>query len=313
MSTIVSGVMQTYDRTGEKEDIEDLITRIDKEDTPFLSRIKPVKVTNRLHQWQVRELAAPHSTPVAEGAPAGTASGNDPVMLSAYTQIFKEVAEVSGTAQAVPAYGRGDELAEQELIKGVELRKNQEYACVGANQGSSSSPAATTASNDAKGTARALTSAQNLVDASTSNTDSTNRNLNRSNIDDVFKKTFNAGGKPDILMVSPNHSFTIASFAVGQNATGNVQRDIASSTTLVNSVSIYKTPLGEIKVVPNYLMDPSTCLMLDTKHWKRGVLRPITKEKMAKDGDTEKSMIISEMTLICNAPKSSGVINKLNP
>lgn len=312
MSTIVSGVMQTYDRTGEKEDIEDLVYRIDREETPFLSSIGKVKVTNRLHQWQVRELAAPNSTPVLEGAPVGTASGNDPVMLGAYTQIFKGVAEVSGTTQAVPAYGRGNELAEQELIKGVELRKNQEYACIGANQGSSSSPAATTAGNDAKGTARALTSAQNLVDSSTSNTNSSNRNLNRSFIDDVFKKTFNAGGKPNMLMVSPNHAFTVASFAVGQNATGNVQRDMASNTTLVNSVDIYRTPLGQIKVVPNYLIDPGTCLMLDTKYWKRGVLRPVTKEKMAKGGDTEKSMIISEMTLICNAPKSSGVINKLN-
>lgn len=308
----VSGIMQTYDRVGEKEDIEDIIYRIDREDTPLLSSIGTTRVANRLHQWQTLDLATPASVPVLEGAPAGSGSERVTTMLSAYTQIFKNVAEVSDTALAVPAYGRGNELAEQILLAGIEQKRNKEFACVGANQSGSSSPAATSSSNDAKGTARALTSAQHLVDSTSSNTSGSNRNLTEALILDVLKKTYTNGGKPNLLMVTPNHSITVSEIAKGTGSNGTVQRDFGTSTKIVNHVDVYVSPLGQVKVVPNWLMQENSCLVLDTRYWKRGVLRPMKSKKMSVDGDSEKSMVISEDTLICNAPKSSGKIDKLN-
>ena len=305
--------MQTYDRVGEKEDIEDIIYRIDREDTPLLSSIGTTNVTNRLHQWQTLDLATPASVPVVEGAAAGSGSERATTMLSAYTQIFKNVAEVSGTAQAVPGYGRGNELAEQVLLAGIEQKRNKEFACVGANQSSSSSPAATSSGNDAKGTARALTSAQHLVDSTSSNTTSgSDRNLTEALILDVLKKTYTNGGKPNLLMVTPNHSITVSEIAKGTGSNGTVQRDFGTSTKIVNHVDVYVSPLGQVKVVPNWLMQENSCLVLDTRYWKRGVLRSMSSQKLPVDGDSMKTMVISEDTLICNAPKSSGKIDKLN-
>ena len=297
MATI-TGVAKTYDLVGKKEEVEDIIYDISPTDTPFLSSIGTSKAKATVHQWQQDKLDSPAANKVVEGAAAGTAAATDTVMKSANTQIFKKVVEVSGTAQAIGLYGRADELARLVAKKGKELKRDIEYAMVGANQ--------TGTAGDGT-TARELTSAQKQIAAATTNTNGTNRAFSETILLDVMQKVFTAGGMPNQLQVTPSHSLIVAGFA----AASGRSRDFGMQKKVVNAVDLYVSPFGEVAVVPNRFLDANSALVLDTEYWSRAVLRPMQTISLAKDGDSDKRMMVTELTLVCENDEASGLADKL--
>lgn len=290
--------MKTYDLVGKKEDVEDIIYDISPTDTPFLSSIGTSKAKATVHQWQQDELASPAANAVVEGATAGTASQEDTTIKTANTQIFKKVVEVSGTSQAIGLYGRADELARLVAKKGKELKRDIEFAMVGNGQ-------AGTAGNGS--TARQLTSAQNQISASTTNTNGSNRAFTETILLDVMQKVYTAGGNPNQLQVTPSHSLIVAGFAAASGRT----RDFGTQKKVVNAVDLYVSPFGEVAVVPNRFLQANSALVLDTEYWSRAVLRPMQTVVLAKDGDSDKRMMITELTLVCENDKASGLANAL--
>ena len=60
---------KTSDAIGEREDLSDVITRIDPDETPLFSNAKKEVTSGVFHEWQVQELtAANNGNAVAEGA-----------------------------------------------------------------------------------------------------------------------------------------------------------------------------------------------------------------------------------------------------
>lgn len=294
----ISGVAKTYDLVGKKEDVEDIIYDISPTDTPFLSSIGTGKANNTIHQWQQDKLDSPAANAAVEGAVAGTAAATDTTIKTANTQIFKKVVEVSGSAQAIGLYGRADELARLVAKKGKEIKRDIEFAMVGAGQAGTAGTGSV---------ARQLTSAQNQIAASVTNTNATNRTLTETIVLDVMQKVFVAGGMPNQLQVTPSHSLIVAGFA----ASSGRQRDFSTGKKIVNAVDLYVSPFGEVSVVPNRFLQANSALVLDTEYWKRAVLRPMQTINLAKDGDSEKRMMITELTLVCENDEASGLANFL--
>ena len=58
----------TYDTTGIREDLADIIYNISPTDTPFMSGVGKTKATNTSHQWQTDSLSAVAANAKAEGA-----------------------------------------------------------------------------------------------------------------------------------------------------------------------------------------------------------------------------------------------------
>lgn len=294
MATI-TGVAKTYDLVGKKEDVEDIIYDISPTDTPFLSSIGNTKARATVHQWQQDKLDAAASNKAVEGATAGTAAATDTTIKTANTQIFKKVVEVSGTAQSIGLYGRADELARLVAKKGKELKRDIEYAMVGAGQ--------TGAAGDGS-TARELTSAQNQIAAATTNANGgTDRAFSEAILLDVMQKVFEAGGMPNQLQVTPSHSLIVAGFSA---ASGRM-RDFGVQKKVVNAVDLYVSPFGEVAVVPNRFLASDSALVLDTEYWSRAVLRPMQTIVLAKDGDSDKRMMVTELTLVCENDEASGL------
>ena len=295
----VSGTYKSYDQVGKKEDIEDIIYDISPTDTPFLSSIGSGTANATLHQWQQDSLAAAATNAAVEGADAGTASADPTVLKTSNTQIFTKVVQVSGTAEAVGKYGRSSELAYQIAKKGKELKRDIEHAFVGAGQ-------AGTAGNGS--TARELTSAQNQISATTTDDNGgTDRTFTEALLLDVLQSVYEEGGNPNQLQVTPSHSVTVAEFA----AASGRQRDFRESTKLVNVVDIYVSPFGEVSVVPNRFMNANQALVADTEYWNRAVLRPMQTIVLSKNGDSDKRQMLTELTLVCENDKASGLIDDL--
>src|ERR1700754_730146 len=156
----------TYQAVGNREDLSDMIYRIDPTDTPFMSGVDKEKATAVNHEWQTQALAAASSANAQlEGDDPTTTATTPTVRLGNICQISYKVARVSGTQQAVDHAGRDNELAYQEMLKGLELKRDIETILVGTNQakvtGNTTTPRLTAsilswiASNTSKGTAGA--------------------------------------------------------------------------------------------------------------------------------------------------------------
>jgi len=95
----------TYSAAGNREDLSDVIYRIDPTDTPFLTGIEKAKATAVLHEWQTQALAAVNTGNAAlEGDDAAADATTPTVRLGNVAQISRKVPQVSGTNDYIWAY-----------------------------------------------------------------------------------------------------------------------------------------------------------------------------------------------------------------
>src|SRR5262245_3020647 len=142
--TLPASTFTTYSASGNREDLSDVIYRIDPADTPFMSAIERERATAVAHEWQTQVLAPVDTgNAVLEGDDATTDPVTATVRLSNICQISDKVARVTGTQQAVEHAGRDDELAYQETLKGLELKRDMESILVGTNQAKNAGNAST--------------------------------------------------------------------------------------------------------------------------------------------------------------------------
>ncbi len=104
--TLPTNTLATYEAIGNREDLADIIYRVDPTDTPFMTGIEKAKASAVKHEWQTQSLATAQTTnAVLEGDDA--AADATTARLSNIAQISRKVPQVSGTQQAVDHAGRG--------------------------------------------------------------------------------------------------------------------------------------------------------------------------------------------------------------
>ena len=92
----------TYSAVGNREDLSDMVYRIDPTDTPFMTGIEREKATAVNHEWQTQALASADSTNAQlEGDDPSTNTTTATVRLGNVAQISWKVARVTGTQRAV--------------------------------------------------------------------------------------------------------------------------------------------------------------------------------------------------------------------
>ena len=125
-----TNLYDTYDTTGIREDLVDVIYNISPEDTPILSAIPRTTAKSTKHEWQLDSLATPAANSVIEGDDATIDAMSATTRAFNFTQISDKVIAVSGTQGAVDAAGRADEMAYQIAKKSKELKKDMEFALI---------------------------------------------------------------------------------------------------------------------------------------------------------------------------------------
>ena len=288
----------TYDQIGIAEDISDVITNISPTKTPYQTSIGSEKVDNRLFQWQEDSLRTQAANKFLEGFTATDVARSPTVMRQNYTQIMSDVFKITATADVVKTYGRAKETAYQLAKTGEELKRDLEFTMVGRN-GAAVAGAETV-------TPREMASALNMIDAGNVIAGGTAA-LTETMILNCHRATYDAGGEPEILMIKPADALIVASFA----AASGRQRDFASNRTITNVVDLYVSPWGELKVVINRFILSTVAFMYNPDMYKKCVLRNWTREKLAKDGDSERHMVVGEFSLKHKNYKAAGYVNAI--
>jgi hypothetical protein len=304
-----AGTFDTYAAKGLREDLADVIYRIDPTDVPFTSNIGRAKASAKKHEWQVQNLASASDTnEVIEGDDATPDSSAATVRVGNFCQISDKVASVTGTMEAVDKAGRESEMEYQVLLKGLELKRDIEKQML-SNKASSAGATGVAArsasfeswlnsnvSRGAGGTSGGFQAGTGLV---TAPTDGTARAFTETLLKAVISSCFQNGGKPTMLMLGPSRKQAFSAFT--GIAVNRYQVKGEEQGVIIGAADVYVSDFGSLNVVPNLFQRNRSALLVDPRLAKLATLRPMKNWELAKTGDTEKRQVLIEYALeVCN-------------
>ena len=312
---IVANTFTTFDAKGIRDELASTIASISPEETPLQSNIGSESVSNTFFEWQTDELASTSTTPVISGDDVASFDATAATTrLGNYTQIRRRSYVIADNLNAVDTAGRADEVAYQVAKRGKEIKRDVEAVLLANNArvaGGTGTAAETAglpswiASNINQGVGAVAATG----DGTDARTDGTARDFTEAMLKDVMQKTWDAGGNPSVLMVGGHNKQTVSGFA-GIAA----QRYMAPSegpTTIVGAADVYMSDFGTLTVVPNRFQGAGDAFVLDPEYASVCYLRPIQQVDLAKTGDAEKGMLISEFGLKVSQEKAHGAIYDL--
>ena len=308
-----TNTFSTYAAIGNREDLSDVVYRIDPTETPFLSGIARETATAVNHEWQTQALAAASgSNAQLEGDDISADAATPTVRLGNICQISRKSAQVTGTQQAVIHAGRANELDYQVMLKGKELKRDMETVLVGTNQAKAAgntTTARTTASvlswiksNTNKGTAGGAAD-PSAADGTGTRTDGTQLAFTEARLKDVLSKCWTAGGNPDVIMTGAFNKQTFSTF------TGRATpMEDTKSKKIVAAVDAYESDFGRLKVVANRFQRARDVLVLEMDKWAMAPLkgRNMLSIPLARTGDSERRAVVTEYALVARNEKASG-------
>lgn len=319
--TAPTGTFQSYQQIGIREDLSDIIDNISPTDTPFYSRVEKSKTGSTSPEWQTDALDSPATNLMIEGDDATTNTAVPTARLKNYVQTSQKTPRVSGISRELDTAGRGDELDYQVMKRGKELKNDIEYALV-RNQASSAGNATTprasagleswiATNKTSVGTGTAQTTPGYSGGTVAAPTDSTvTGSVSEANLKAIAKTIYDAGGAADLIMVGTGTKQKFSTFA--GIATQYRENSGNKRATILGAADVYISDYGEYKIVANRKVRDRTALFLDMEHWQLKRVRGITKYALAKTGDSDRAMIVTDYTLASLNELASGKITDIN-
>lgn len=286
----------TYNQIGQAEDVSAIISNITPQATPFTSTISKGKARGKVFEWQEDSLASPTTIAHVEGADFTDMTLTPTVMRSNLTQIFSKTIKVSATSDAIETHGRAKETAYQLSKVGAEMKRDIEHTMVGIAQDAVTGDASSTA----RLTGNVLGKDSGSTDciASGAITDGGNATMTETVLNGALQSMYDNGATPEVLMIKPADATVVANFAYSSPSGATTRiRDMGSSTKIVNSVQIYVSPFGEVRVQINRLIKADKALIYQPSMWSMEILRPMTRTLLAKTGDADKHALVTEFGL----------------
>ena len=307
----------TTNAIGEREDLSDIIYRIDPAETPLFTAAAKETTSGVTTEWQVQELAAAVDTNhVNEGADYSYVNPTATTRLSNVHQIAAQAASVSNTLDVVDKAGRDRETAYGKVIKGLEQRRDIEKSLF-KNEAKSAS--------DPRKTAKLMTWLTNgdkpsdmghgTGDGSdTCDLTGTARALTLAQIEAAIKEAYEDGGNPSMLLMSPANKVAFSGLSSGSVSTNQITSTAPQEAAIIGSVSLFLSDFGTVEAVVDRQMTNSEMYVIDKDYVALGFLpgRQFSVSDVAPTGDATKFAIISEYALIVRAPKAHAFIYGLN-
>ena len=309
---LTANTLATYETTGNREDLSDIIYMVDPTDTPMLTSIGEKDATAVLHEWQTISLdTASASNAVLEGDEATIDAANTTSRPSNTCQISDKVARVTGTQRAVNSAGRDDELDFQVYLKTLALRRDID-AALSQNNAEVTGDDTTarklggfetwTATNVSRGTSGALTTGN----GNTAPTDGTQRAFTETLLKAVLKLGWDNGANFDLILLGSFNKQAMSTF------TGNATRMVgAEDQALYASIDVYKSDFGDCQVMLSRQVRTRSALVLQRDMAKCAWLRRVGMATLAKTGDADMKQIIGEYTFEACNPLALGVVADL--
>jgi hypothetical protein len=306
----ITNVFTSYTAKGGREDLSNTIYNIDPFDTPFISSVGRRNVKNRIFDWQTEALPNVDSSNAREeGFELSRSAAQPTVRLSNTTQISSRDATVSGSQEAADNAGRRSEMAHQMAIMSKALKRDMETILCSNQARVAGTDASTGTARKTRGLEHWITtnvsaggtSYANAASETAALTDgSTSVALTETLFNDILQTSYENGAEPKVALVRPIVKRKISTF------TGRTGSQIAvSKVEAVNTVDIYRSDFGDVKIVPSRWLrkrtistkEVSAVFLLDPEYAAVSYYRPFQTVDIAKIGDAETKMIVAEYGL----------------
>lgn len=316
---IIANTFQSTSAVGNREELSDVVSMITPEDTPIYSMIGTKSAKSTYLEWEKDDLAAPAANANLEGDEFTFAAITPPERLGNHTQIFRKDWIVSNTQEAVDNAGQHEKVRRQKLKRGVEVRKDIEFAILDNNAsvngatrelGGLPSWYETNVSRGATG-ANGGFQADGMTDAAGNGTQ---RAFTKALLDSVMQSAYQSGGNVKYASVSPYVKGVFVTFMSDNNVASFRYAADGGKNTIIGTADIYEGPFGKVTIVPNRVQAVNGTLarnvhLLDPDLLEMKMLRKIQSvPNLAKTGDAEKGVIIGEGTLCVKNEAGLGVV-----
>lgn len=313
----ITNTYSRYEAIGIRENLSDVIYNIDPTDTPVLTMAKREKVDNTFYEWQQDALTAAGANAQIDGDDIGSTfpAVVPTVRIGNYTQISRKEIIISGTLEATNRAGRKSELAYQAAMRGKEIKRDMEYTLlnnVAGTAGSSSAARKTGSlltfikSNTSKG----VGGADPTTPATTARTDGTTRALTRAFLDTVISSMWSNGATVKSAVMGATQK--VAFSALTGIATNRKDVPGKEQAVIVGAADVYVSDFGNLQVVPDRFARSRDILLLDPDYVSIVTLRPFQTSELAKTGDAEKRMMLTEWGLKVGQEKGLGLVTDLS-
>ena len=314
----------SYNRLGNREDLQDKVYMVSPERTPIISAIGRFEAKSRLHEWQRDSLATPNKdNAIIEGDDRTGSVLAATQRVANTTQLFDKVAIVSTAQEKIKTAGRPSEMKYQISKAMVELKRDLEAMVLSDNvavQGNSSTArksaglGALLYTNISHGGAGA-TPAHTSGLATTAQTAGTNRAISETLLKTVLQSIYtNSGEMPSIISLTPSHKGSFSAFTGIAANRFNVAK--GKQGVIVGGADVYMSDFGELTVVPNYVQATSgntNAFILNPDYAGIAYLGGFKSEPLAKTGHTTKELVSVEACLVVTSETAHGKIANLTP
>lgn len=301
---------------GNRESLHDIISILNKDETPFISIIGSGSAEATYEEWQLDALGnADTGNANLEGDDTTAVAITPTERVGNRTQIFKKPFTISNTQEAVKKAGRDSEISYQTALAGRRIKMDLEaVACQ--NQASQSQSGANPrklggfeswlTSNVSRGVGGA--SGGFSAGNTTAPTDGTQRASTETLLKGVIRSAWAAGGKPTLLLMGAAQKQTFSGFT---GIATQYQEPKGKAATVIGAVDRYVSDFGTFSAVASRYMRGREIAVVDPALWRILWLRKWKKEELAKTGDARKFHVIGEATLESRNEAGNGIVADL--
>ena len=267
----------SYNVAGNREQILDVLTILEPEETPVVSMAKKLPATATFVEWQVDNLAQPNISGVSEGEDVSSFDNKavNRTKLGNYVQKFRRQWMVSDIQELVNTAGVSSEVANSEAKSLRELKIDLEVAICSSEdrqaEGGAGSPYLTRGlgkwlgNADFTGAPADLPAAYTLPTGSSDNTGTISEAIFNSVLQSRYQTVGSANSKLT-LVAGPALKTQISNFTRSEGAAREINYHVnqeATSKTVTFSVNVYDGDFGLVNIVPS-LFNNRTAAAPDT-------------------------------------------------
>ena len=312
-----TNTFDSYDAVGIREDLENVIYDISPEETPFYTKCKKLKASNTYHEWQTDALRASAANAHIEGDATTPTARTATTRLGNYTQIFKNAVAIPDTDAGLDKAGRASEMAYQMLKTAKEQKLDIEKALFDNNAREAGN--STTTARELAGAPAWIVSnvdfqsgnggANPTGDGTDARTDDgTPTAFSQTKFDGVMQSIWENGGKPNTVYLSATQMNIALGFTGMNNQRSTIGASVGGTNAVIKAVDVYVTPWGTVEFMPSRENRSRDVFIMQDDMWSVAVLRPTKNTELAKTGDATVRQVVTELTLVCNNEKASGII-----
>lgn len=295
----VSGALTTYQKVGTREDLWDKITDISPSETPVLNLLGRRNVTAEQWSWLTDKLPAPdRNNARVDGFELERRLITQPARVFNTTQISSQDATVSGSAGATTAAGRASEMGRAMTRASRSLKTDMEAIAL-------SLQARNDGEDDGAPTARRTRSILHFITTNVrlgvggavptsptaAATAGTPRDFTRDMLRQSMTAAFKSGARPRYLVCGPENRVKVSGFTA---VNPQVRQEVDADELKLGGVTVVATDFGGLTVVPALNIEERNAVLLDNQYARIAFQRAPVQSEMAKIGDAETRMIVTE-------------------